>query len=199
MSGVSISRSQEDAKKTARVFALSPSPVDGLLRRPSPLLTLFVTFLTLEQFVHDGDELFRIHRFLQIEISEGFSGLERFCHIAGDDHNRHAGMVFRGLYHSATVGVAQSPVSYDGIVGVVAQFLDGITRGGARGHSVSGRFQNGALQSYNVGLVIHAKDVSHTGGSFHSVSASRTRAGERLCSYSQPGLGMCQLECGLSG
>src|SRR5438094_5084195 len=116
MSGVSISRSQEDAKKTARVFASSPSPVDGLLRRPSPLLTLFVTFLTLEQFVHDGDELFRIHRFLQIEFSERVSGLERFCHIAGDDHNRNAGMGFRGLYHTANCGVSQTLVSYHSIV-----------------------------------------------------------------------------------
>src|SRR5438067_5994428 len=64
----------------------------------------------LQQLVDDGDQFFRIHRLLQIQIRQRLGRLKSFGDIAGDHDYRHGGMVLRRLHHLAAVAIAQAPV-----------------------------------------------------------------------------------------
>jgi hypothetical protein len=133
-----------------------------LLRRPFLRFVFLVALLVLEEFIDNGDQLFWVYGFLQIEIGKRLSSLEGFCHITRNHHNGHAGVIFGSLHNRSSIGVAKTPVCNYRVVSIVAQLFYSIASRGTGSDGVAGRFQDGTLQSYNVGLIIHTEDVCHT-------------------------------------
>src|ERR1051326_3623996 len=78
----------------------------------------------LKQLVDYGNELFGVDRLFKIQVGQRLSCLERLRNVPRYYDYGHAGVLFGGFDDGATVGVAQSPVSHDGVVSVVVQLLN---------------------------------------------------------------------------
>ena len=101
----------------------------------------------LQQLVNDGDELFGVDRFFQVEIGQWFSSLEGFRHIGGNHYYGYGGLRLGSLHDGTAIAVPETPVGYHSIVGVMFQLTDCVLRGGGCGRLVPGGLQNGTLQA----------------------------------------------------
>src|SRR5205807_5891857 len=77
-------------------------------------------------------------------------------------------MTLGRLHYGSAIGIAQSPVSYHGVKGVVLELFHSIAGRGGSGHGVSSSFQDGALQGDYMRFIIDAQDFSHEKRSLNS-------------------------------
>src|SRR3954454_3753614 len=73
-------------------------------------------------------------------------------------------MSLRSLHHCSAVRITESPIRYDGVVGVVLQLINSVVGRAGRGDGVAGTLQNGAFQGDYVGFVVNTKNTGHADG-----------------------------------
>jgi hypothetical protein len=114
-----------------------------------------------QELVDDRNEFLRVDGLLEVEVCEGFCGLESLGNVARNDHHGDTGVQFGGLDDSPTIGIPEAPIGHDGVILVRFELFDGIVSGGRGGNSVPCCFQNRALQPDYVRFVIDAEDPCH--------------------------------------
>ena len=119
----------------------------------------------LEQLVNDRDQLFGIDWLFQVQVGEGFSSLESLGDIATDNHDRRSGMRLGGLHNGAAIGVAEAPVGYDRVIGIVFELLDRVVSRSGRRDDVAGSFQDCALQGDDMRFVVDTEYSRHNDSS----------------------------------
>jgi hypothetical protein len=105
-------------------------------------------------------------------------------------------MPFGGLHDGATIGISQTPVSYDGVVSVLFQLFNGVPgRRGCR-DGVTGCFQDRALEGDNVGFIVNTKDFCHRSVLDARIPWSAAFGGfpTRLSSFSDSNAGKVKLQ-----